>query len=85
MPLLGLLLGIASALALYAGSGHARVAWLARWQRAGSAAGLMLAGASLVAWCLALGIGAGLCAMLGGWMLAMIAVPYAASLPEATR
>ncbi|MET0807827.1 MAG: hypothetical protein ABWX93_03620 [Pseudoxanthomonas sp.] len=44
----------------------------------GTWVGLALAGLSLWLWVLTLGGGAGLCAMLGTWMLAMMALPYLA-------
>jgi biotin transporter BioY len=84
MPLLILASAFAtavlSAAALYAASRHCR--WMS-WRRLGKAGqvpGLLLAVASLLLWGLALGPGAGLCAMLGTWMLAMMALPYAANL-----
>lgn len=70
---------LASALALYAGSSHCRWQALARWRGIGSWIGLALAGLSLWLWVLMLGGGAGLCAMLGTWMLGMMALPYLAA------
>ena len=67
-----------SALALYAGSPHCRWPALRRWRGTGGWVGLALAGLSLWLWTLSLGGGAGLCAMLGTWMLAMMALPYLA-------
>lgn len=70
---------LASALALYAGSAHCRWQALTQWRGTGSWIGLALAGLSLWLWVLTLGGGAGLCAMLGTWMLAMMALPYLAA------
>ena len=67
-----------SAVALYAGSAHCRWPGLQGFRHAGSWAGLALAGLSLWLWVLTLGGGAGLCAMLGTWMLAMVALPFLA-------
>ena len=67
-----------SAVALYAGSAHCQWPALQRWRDMGSWVGLALAGLSLWLWVLTLGGGAGLCAMLGTWMLAMMALPYLA-------
>lgn len=67
-----------SAAALYAGSAHCRWPALHGWRGSGSWAGLALAGLSLWLWVLTLGGGAGLCVMLGTWMLAMMALPYLA-------
>ena len=67
-----------SAVALYAGSAHCRWPALRDWRGTGSWAGLALAGLSLRLWVLTLGGGAGLCVMLGTWMLAMMALPYVA-------
>lgn len=74
---------LASALALYAGSPHCRWPVLQNWRGTGAWVGLALAGLSLWLWVLTLGGGAGLCAMLGTWMLAMMALPYVAALTGA--
>ncbi|MET0580937.1 MAG: hypothetical protein ABWY48_12090 [Pseudoxanthomonas sp.] len=71
---------LSSAVALYAGSPHCRWWVLRRWRGTGGWVGLALAGLSLWLWTLSLGGGAGLCAMLGTWMLAMMALPYLAVL-----
>ncbi|MGY0557504.1 hypothetical protein [Lysobacter sp. A421] len=47
--------------------------------------GGVLALASLGAWIAVLGVGAGLCAMLATWMLAMVALPYLAWWTTARR
>jgi hypothetical protein len=69
-----------SALALYAGSPNCRLAPLRRLRRFGNSLGLALAGASLAAWIAQLGVGAGLCAMLASWMLALMLVPTVGAL-----
>ncbi|UYB53908.1 hypothetical protein OCJ37_08225 [Xanthomonas sp. AM6] len=69
-----------SALALYAGSPNCRLAPLQRLRRFGNGLGLALAMASLAAWIAQLGVGAGLCAMLASWMLALMLVPTLAAL-----
>ena len=69
-----------SAMMLYAGSSHCRWPALHRWRDIGGWVGLALAGLSLWLWVLSLGGGAGLCAMLGTWMLAMMALPYLGAL-----
>lgn len=69
-----------SALFLYAGSAHCR--WPAlrlRLGRAGTWLGLVLGALSLWLWVQKLGGGAGLCAMLGTWMLALMALPFLAA------
>ena len=71
---IGIVASVLSALALYAGSSHCRWPALHRWRGAGWL-GLALAGGSLLAWIHALGGGAGLCAMLGTWMAAMMLFP----------
>jgi len=76
----GAIVALLSALALYAGSGNCRWRLPAALRRHGTVAGLVLALLSLAAWIAALGIGAGLCAMLGCWMLAMVALPWLAAL-----
>ena len=68
-----------SALALYAASAHCRWPVLRRWRALGLPLGLALALASLALWVVELGAGAGFCAMLGTWMLAMMALPYLAA------
>lgn len=75
-----LLAAVLSAAALYAGSRHCRWAAWRRLGRAGNWLGLALAIVSLALWARVLGPGAGLCAMLGTWMLAMMAWPYLAGL-----
>jgi hypothetical protein len=82
VTLIGMLTALLSALALFAGSGHCRWRLPAALRRHGSVAGALLALASLAAWIAALGVGAGLCAMLGCWMLAMVALPYLAVLTQ---
>lgn len=80
MTIAGALAALLSALALYAGSGNCRW-WLpAALCRHGKVTGLVLALVSLAAWIAALGVGAGLCAMLCCWMLAMVALPCLAAL-----
>ncbi|WP_241094240.1 hypothetical protein, partial [Xanthomonas bonasiae] len=69
-----------SALALYSGSPNCRLAPLRRLRRFGNGLGLALAGASLAAWIAQLGIGAGLCAMLASWMLALMLAPTVGAL-----
>ena len=76
-----------SAAGLYAGSPHCRWHAWRRLGRAGTWAGVLLALVSWVLWIRELGLGAGSCAMLGTWMLAMMAVPYFAGrrVDNATR
>src|SRR3546814_17099607 len=71
----GALAALLSALALYAGSGNCRWRLPAALCRHGKVTGLVLALMSLAAWIAALGVGAGLCAMLGCWMMGMVALP----------
>ncbi|GAA5067170.1 hypothetical protein [Lysobacter panacisoli] len=67
-----------SAAAFYAASEHCRwPAWKRRGAR-GRVVGSALAVASLALWIAQLGVGAGLCAMMGSWMLVVIALPYIA-------
>jgi len=81
MPsLLALLLASASALALYAGSPHCMWSALRGHPRAARCVGWVLALASLLAWSFALGVVAGLCAMLASWMLALVLQPALARL-----
>ena len=68
---------LASALALYLASPNC--GWHAIARRGGlRIAGAALALVSLVAWVAQLGVGAGLCAMLATWMLALVVLPYLA-------
>lgn len=71
---------VLSALCLYAGSPNCRLAPLRRLRRFGNGLGLALAAASLAAWIAQLGVGAGLCAMLASWMLALMLVPTVGAL-----
>ncbi len=80
MTIAGAIAALLSAFALYAGSGHCRWRLPAALRRHGGSVGIVLAVASLAAWIAALGVGAGLCAMLGCWMLAMVALPWLAAL-----
>ena len=73
-----------SAAGLYAGSRHCRFASWRRLGRTGTWAGVLLALVSLALWILALGAGAGMCAMLGTWMLALVVLPYAAGMRVAS-
>ena len=68
-----------SALALYAASAHCRWPALRRLHAIGVPLGLAMAAASLALWIAELGAGAGICAMLGTWMLALMALPYLAA------
>ncbi|MBA3930506.1 putative membrane protein [Pseudoxanthomonas japonensis] len=78
--LLAVVLAVLSAMALYAGSRHCRWTSWRRVGRAGRWGGALLAIASWVVWMRVLGAGAGSCAMLGTWMLAMMALPYMAGI-----
>ncbi|MDN5781772.1 MAG: hypothetical protein L0H23_07085 [Luteimonas sp.] len=75
MTIAGVIAAVLSAFALYAGSQQCRWRLPAALHRHGSVVGSVLALASLAAWFAALGVGAGLCAMLGCWMLAMVVLP----------
>jgi len=79
LPASASIASVLSALALYAGSVHCRWTALQRWRGVGSWVGGVLALASLALWVADLGAGAGLCAMLGTWMLALMAFPYLAA------
>ncbi|MGY0617916.1 hypothetical protein [Lysobacter sp. A378] len=73
-----------SALALYLASPNRT------WRPGAGRGGLRMLGgvlalASLAAWVAVLGVGAGLCAMLATWMLAMVALPYLAWWTTARR
>lgn len=75
-----LLAAVLSAAGLYAGSRHCQWAAWRRLGRAGTWGGMVLMVVSLALWVRALGIGAGVCAMLGTWMFAMMALPYIAGM-----
>lgn len=75
-----ILAAVLSAAGLYAGSRHCRWDAWRRLGRAGTWAGVLLAVASLALWIRTLGAGAGVCAMLGTWMFAMMALPYIAGM-----
>ena len=79
LPVSAFITSVLSALALYAGSAHCRWPALQRWRGVGTWVGWMLALASLALWVADLGAGAGLCAMLGTWMLGLMAFPYLAA------
>lgn len=80
MSVLAFVVTVLSALALYAGSAHCRWQSLQRWRGTGTWTGLALAIVALLAWIAELGIGAGVCVMLGTWMLALMLFPYLALL-----
>lgn len=67
-----------SAAVLYAASPHCRLPLLGRLRQFGAALGAALAIVSLSLWIVCFGGGAGLSAMLGTWMLALIGFPYLA-------
>lgn len=78
MTITAIAMSLLSAASLYAASPHCR--WPS-WKRhgvRGNAVGTVLAIAALALWISRLGVGAGLCAMLGTWMFAMMALPYLA-------
>ena len=83
MTVAGAIAALLSALVLYAGSRHCHWRFPALLRRHATAAGALLGAASLAAWIAALGVGAGLCAMLGCWMLAMVTLPGLAALAGA--
>ncbi|WP_329740997.1 hypothetical protein [Dyella sp. A6] len=65
-----------SAVLIYAASPHGR--WSAgRWRPRLLATGVASAVPALGGWIAALGVGAGCCAMLAGWMLALLVQPGA--------
>jgi hypothetical protein len=75
--LIATLAALASALAMYLASPNR--GWQPGAGRAGlRAVGGALALVSLGGWIAELGVGAGLCAMLATWMLALVALPYLA-------
>lgn len=70
---------VLSAALLYAASPHC--AWRTTRRRRGALAlGLALAVLALAGWVATLGAGAGSCAVLAGWMLALAAQPWLALL-----
>ncbi|MFE0500897.1 hypothetical protein ACFW0P_08990 [Lysobacter soli] len=71
-------MSLVSAASLYAASPHCRWPSWRRHAARGKLVGFMLAVASLWIFIAQLGAGAGLCAMLGTWMLALMAFPYLA-------
>lgn len=75
---LGVVISMASALALYAASTHCLWPILKRYRRTARLAGMLLAVVALALWTWALGPAVGLCAMLASWMLTLMALPYIA-------
>ncbi|MDR0184408.1 hypothetical protein [Lysobacter arvi] len=67
-----------SAASLYAASSHCRWPSWRRHAARGTLAGFVFALVSLWLFIAELGVGAGLCAMLGTWMLGLMALPYLA-------
>lgn len=81
LTLLACVATLLSAALLYAASSHC--VWHAWRRRRGVlGGGFALAVLALVGWIAALGPGAGLCAMLVGWMLALVMQPYFALLAD---
>jgi hypothetical protein len=78
LALSALISTLLSALALYAGSRNCRWSPKPKHPHRSTRIGLALAVVGLVLWMRLLGGGAGLCAMLGTWMLGMMALPYLA-------
>ncbi|MGO4221272.1 hypothetical protein AB4Y64_05390 [Lysobacter sp. TAF61] len=78
LALSALISTLLSALALYAGSRNCRWTPRPKHPRRWTRIGLSLAVVGLVLWMVLLGGGAGLCAMLGTWMLGLIVLPYLA-------
>jgi len=71
-------LSLISAASLYAASPHCRWPSWRRHAARGNLVGVLLALGALWVWIAELGVGAGLCAMLGTWMLGLMACPYLA-------
>ncbi|HEY0501863.1 MAG TPA: hypothetical protein VGD42_00075 [Lysobacter sp.] len=67
-----------SAASLYAASKHCRWPSWRRHGARGNVVGGVLAVVALALWIALLGFGAGLCAMLGTWMLGLMGLPYLA-------
>jgi hypothetical protein len=81
LSLLACVATVLSAALLYAASPHC--VWHAWRRRRGVlSGGFVLAMLALAGWIAALGPAAGLCAMLVGWMLALVAQPYLALLAD---
>ena len=76
----GVTMAALSALALYAGSPHCMWLRLRGHPLAARLIGLVLAFSSLAVWVFALGVATGLCAMLVGWLLALVMRPWLAML-----
>ena len=71
-------MSLISAASLYAASPHCRWPSWKRHAARGNLVGWMLAAGASWLWIAQLGVGAGLCAMLGTWMLGLMALPYLA-------
>jgi len=71
-------MSLISAASLYAASRHCCWPSWKRHAARGNLVGGVLAVAALWLWIAQLGVGAGLCAMLGTWMLGLMALPYLA-------
>lgn len=68
-----------SALAAYGASPHCRWSWLRDSRASGWPVAAALAFGAWLLWSVPLGIGAGGCALLGGWMLTAMALPWLAA------
>jgi len=71
-------MSLISAASLYAASPHCRWPSWRRHAARGNLVGGLLALGALWVWIAELGVGAGLCAMLGTWMLGLMVFPYLA-------
>lgn len=78
ISLLAFVFAACSAVASYAASPHCMWSALRGHPRIMRMAGGVLALLSLMVWVAAYGVAVGLCAMLAGWMLALIVLPYLA-------
>lgn len=78
MTIAAIAMSLLSAASLYAASPHCRWPSWKRHAARGNVVGTVLAIAALASWIARLGVGAGLCAMLGTWMFALMALPYLA-------
>ena len=76
--LIAIALSLLSAASLYAASRHSRWTSWRRYAARGNMIGGLLAAGALWVWIAQLGVGAGLCAMLGTWMFGLMAFPYLA-------
>ncbi|HEY0199299.1 MAG TPA: hypothetical protein VGC19_12290 [Rhodanobacter sp.] len=83
-PVIALATSVPGTVAFYAASPNCPWAFTRRWRRWSMALAAALSVLSLGAWIVEYGVGVGLCAMLGAYMLTLVVLPWLALLTSSS-